>query len=457
MFCVCCGKKFDDTVFACEKCGNVNKLEPSASHIKLRPKALPFSDLVEEKMIAESECKTFSKVIVTNKRVILSGFFSGRRFYLNNIRYAEYTSPDKSDFYRGGLIGYISKKIFSDGIIFFGEGGAKIFELKGLKDAASVMSAFNAAKFGAIAPHEFLAMSDYSDGGIINGILSAIQNIVAAPGISGKRPLYNENAYLGYMPAFRPPRIENPVFLKGKSYFETGDFEKAQLALQSYCAENPRSEEGFIYLAVTLDNLSRFDEAIIIYDRALAINKTAHYTLKMQAYSLYRAGRCHEACDNFDKAADIFAKSLDKSMNSSFQASFLSECAFGAACCHHKIGNICEAVASFERALSINDGNASAWIKKGFCHQELGEFAKARGCYDAAAKIMRNASASAVFYSAIALCECGNERFKDALELFNICSLTSPPESDLKREAEAGKARISDISFASWLKSFFKR
>lgn len=457
MFCVYCGKKFDCTVFVCEKCGNANKLEPSAPHIKQMPKALIFSDLIEEKILAESKCDKFGKVTVTSKRIILSNFFSSRHFYLNNIRYAEYTPPDKSDFYRAGLVGYLSKKFFSDGITFFGEGNAKFFQLTGIKDAASLMNAFNAAKFGTIAPHEFSNLPQFSAGGLINSVLSAIQNMAAASESIKKRPLYDENVYLNYIPAFQSPPKESPVFLKGRSSFDTGDFEKAELAFKKYCDNNPNSNEGFVYLAAALDNLSRFDEAIVAYDRALSIDAGSYYTLKMQSYSLYRAGRHHEACDNFDKASDIFTKSCGKSINDSFQVSFLSECAFGAACCHHKTGNLCEAVAEFEKALNINDNNAAAWIKKGFCHQELGEFGKAIACYSAATKIAHNFSASVLFYSAIALCKLGNEHFPKALELFHACTLTSPPESELKREAENGMARISDSSFASWLKSFFKR
>ena len=457
MFCVYCGKKFDGAVFVCEKCGNANKLEPSAPHIKRMPKALIFSDLVEEKILAESECDKFSKVTITSKRVVLSGFFSGRQFYHNNIRYAEYSPPDKSDFYRAGLVGYLSKKFFSDGIVFFGEGGSKIFELTKIKDAASIMNSFNTAKFGTIAPHEFSALPQYSGGGLINSVISAIQNMAAPSESVKKRPLYDENAYLKNMPAFPLPRNESQTFLKGISSFETGDFEKAELAFKKYCDDNPVSIEGFVYLAAALDNLSRFDEAIVAYDRALTIDPGAYYTLKMQACSLYRAGRHHEACDNFDKAAEIFAGSGKNSISGDFRASFLSECAFGAACCHHKTGNLCEAVAAFERALSFDDDDASAWIKKGFCHQELGEFDQARACYGAAAKIARNFSAPALFYSAIALCGQGNDRVKNALELFRVCSLTSPPESDLKREAEAGMASISDSSLTAWIKRFLKR
>lgn len=456
MFCIYCGKKFSGTVFICEKCCNANKLEPSAPHIRMRPKALTFSELAEEKILAESGCGNFRKVTVTSKRVILSNFFSSRQFYLNNIKYAEYTPPDKSDFYSGGLVGYFSKKFFSDGIIFWGEDGVRIFELIKLKDAASIMRAFNTAKFGTIAPQEFAALPQYSEGGLINGICSTIQSLSGASGSPKKRPLYDENDYLNDIPGFRTPQNAGESFLKGKASFETGNFEKAELAFKSHCSANPCSEEGFIYLAAALDNLSRFDEAIITYDRALAINANAYYTIKMQAFSLYRTGRYNEACDSFEKSSNTFSKSGSKTISVNYQNSFLSECAFGAACCHHKTGNLCEAVADFEKALNINDNNAAAWIKKGFCHQELSEYEKARVCYDAAAKIMRNAAA-AIFYSAIARCELGKEHFKEALEFFRVCSLTSPPESDLKREAENAIGRISENSFASWLKSFFAR
>jgi len=69
---------------------------------------------------------------------------------------------------------------------------------------------------------------------------------------------------------------------------------------------------------------------------------------------------------------------------------------------------------------------------------------------------MRNAAA-AIFYSAIARCEFGKEHFKETLELFRVCSLISPPESDLKYAAEDAIGRISENSFASWLKRFFAR
>jgi tetratricopeptide (TPR) repeat protein len=457
MFCLYCGKKIDGAVFLCEICGNANKLEPFAHHIMVRPKALPVSGAAAELIVIETTSKNFSKVILTNKRVIMSNFFSGSQLYLNNIKYAEYSQPDRSDFYKSGLVGYLSKKFFSDGITFFGDGGVKLFELKLLEDADALMRAFNAAKSGVTPLLEIAAMKEYSGGGFINAFLSAIENISGAPKGTGLKSLYDETAYLADFRVLRQPKADSGNFAKGIASFEAGDFEKAELAFKKHCADNPRDETGFVCHAAALDNLGRFDEAIIVYDRSLAINRASVYTLKMQAYSLYRAARYHEACDNFEKASEFYSSARDNMLGFvAGNAVFLGECAFGAACCYHKTGSLNDALGRFESALGYNGDNAAAWIKKGFCHQELGEYNRAVSCYDAAAKIMR-CPASAMFYSAVARCEPGTGHHKNVGELFLDCARSAPIDSELKAEAEAAIAGMSDGTLASWIKQFFRR
>ncbi len=457
MFCVYCGKKFDGAVFLCEICGNKNKLEPFAPHIKVRPKALSISNVAEEKIVIEAGSKNFRKVTLTNKRIIAGNFFSSQQFYLNNIKYAEYTQPDRSDFYRGGLVGYFSKKFFSDGITFFGDGGVKLFELKKLDDAVALLRAFYSVKSGVTPLQEIATMPEYSSGGFTNAILSAIENLSGRPKESYRNFLYDENAYLANVTFLRKPDIDSGDFEKGRSSFEAGDFEKAELAFKKHCDTNPRSEDGFIFHAATLDNLSRFDEAIIVYDRALAINPASFHALKMQAYSLYRAARHHEACDNFEKASVLYCAAHSKNSDSaSINAVFFNECAFGAACCHHKTGNLNDAISRFEAVLNYNGDDTAAWIKKGFCHYELGEYDAAAGCHDAAAKITRDRPA-VLFYSAAARSELGIDRRKEAQDLFLACARSAPIDSELKAAAEAALSKMSDGTLISWLKKFFRR
>lgn len=456
MFCLYCGKKFDGAVFICESCGNANKLEPFAPHIKVRPKALSISCIAREKVVIKASCKNFRKVTLTNKRIIAGNFFSTRQFNLQNIKYAEYTRPDRSDFFRGGLVGYLSKKFFSDGITFFGEGDVKLLELKRLDDAGALLRAFYSVKSGVTPIQEISAMPEYSGGGFISAVLSAIENISGAGKGTERKSFYNETSYLAGVPNPRRPKVDSGDLAKGISSFEAGDFEKSELALKKYCDANPRDEDGFIFRAAALDNLGRFDEAILLYDRALAINPASFHALKMQAYSLYRAARYRESCDNFEKASALYSAACSKNSGSSaVNAVFFNECAFGAASCHHKTGNLNDAIGRLEAVIDHND-DAAAWIKKGFCHQELGEHGAAGACHDAAAKITRDGPA-VLFYSAAARYEAGAELRKEAQELFLACARSAPLDSDLKAAAEAALSKMSDGTLISWIKKFFIR
>lgn len=455
MFCVYCGKKFTGVVFICDNCGNINKLEPFAPHIKVRPKAFLICGVTEEKILAESKYEKHKRVIVTNKRIILNNFFSGRQFYINDTKYAEYTPPDRSDFYRGGIIGYAAKKLFNSDISFFGAAQIKLFELKQIENAEAVLKAFNTAKFGIISPEEFMRLPEYIGSGVMANIFSAVEKFFGKSEISRPKPLFDENAYLnGMLTEASRMNSSGGMFQKGLEAFQNGDFEKAEFFFKKHCDENGGAEEGYIFHAAALDNLSRFDEAINACDAALKINRGSCRTLKMQAYSLYRAARYHESCDNFEKAAKNFSGRL--LADESGPADFLFECAFGAGCCYHKTGSLDIALDRFETALKVNDNNAAAWMKKGLCHQELAEYKKAVDCYAAASKIMHY-KAAALFFSAAALYELGKENYKAAFELFKYCSQNSPPDSDLKREAELSIEKGSDSSMISRIKNFFTR
>jgi tetratricopeptide (TPR) repeat protein len=232
--------------------------------------------------------------------------------------------------------------------------------------------------------------------------------------------------------------LSDECFQKGKKCFEIGEFEKAEILFQKFCDIRPDLEYGYIFLAASLDNLKRHDEAIITYDKALKINSENINTIKMQAYALYYVGRFIEACDNFEK--------ILKNNNN-------ADLYFGVGCCYYKQGNLIEAIEKFNMALKQNINHTPSWLNMGYCYYELLDFNKTINCYNAAIKLQPSLSI-ALFYSALAHCNLGSENFKEAVELFKSSALNAPDDSDIKNEAICCITKLSNDLSGSWLKNF---
>jgi len=255
-------------------------MEPVASHIKVKPKELVVSKIFDERIIIKSKYENYKTIIITNKRIVLTQFFSSEYFWIPNIKYIEYTPPNKSDFYYGGIIGYMKKRIFGRDITFYNNNNVKLFELKDIENVDKVFKAFGIAKTGLMKPEEYILLPKYENSSFINNAITFIGKIIGKNECKKNDSIYYSNNYYTAMPQ---TQLSNECFQNGKKCFELGEFEKSEIFFKKFCDIRPDLEDGYIFLAASLDNLKRLEESIITYDKALKINKENINTIKMQA------------------------------------------------------------------------------------------------------------------------------------------------------------------------------
>lgn len=155
-------------------------------------------------------------------------------------------------------------------------------------------------------------------------------------------------------------------------------------------------------LGNALDEIRRFSEAVISYDKALAIDSTLAYVWNNRGNSLADMNRQVEALDSYDKAIAIIQddaflwnnrgnllfnmrryqdalESCDRAigLDPNLEASWNNR---GNAL--YQIGRYTEALDSYDRALAITPDFALAWNNRGSALESLGRFQEALESYD---------------------------------------------------------------------------
>jgi len=415
MFCTYCGHKFTASSLICGNCGNINILEPFSPHIVVRPTEIVVYDINDERVIIRSKYGNFKTITITNKRIILSGFFSSMQFFLKDVDHISYNDSDGPQSFWSRLTSMITRKMFNNGLVLYDENNRKMFELKKVGDHDSVFKAFNTTKYGTMNAEKFYLLEKFTGGGFINKIFS----LTGSSNQKQQQPEYPLNNF--NINIAEPFHGGDEFYQNGKKYFETSDFVRAEFCLNKFCSTHETSLNGLLLYAVILENLSRFEEAIDCYDKALKIKPNLREAVIMKGYSLYSMGRYDEAYSSFENGIKLKSEKT---------------AAFAAGCCLQKKGDLHEAIKKFDLALKFDINNVAAWFNTGICLHELGDYKKAVNCYNTAINT-KPGLAVAFFSRGLAYVQMGGNFLKDANESFKICSIKAPLGSDLQKEAEA--------------------
>src|SRR5450830_1792672 len=131
---------------------------------------------------------------------------------------------------------------------------------------------------------------------------------------------------------------------------------------------------------VSLAHLSRHEESILCFDKALALDPCSANAWMNKGNSLSNLGRNEEAILCFDKALEFDARNAAAWTNKGNSLS--------------NLGRNEEAILCFDKALEFDPRNAAAWNNKGNILRSLGRYEESILCFDKAQALdPRNAAA----------------------------------------------------------------
>jgi len=116
----------------------------------------------------------------------------------------------------------------------------------------------------------------------------------------------------------------------------------------------------------SLDELSRFEEAVTCYDKALELNPAYANAWNNKGFSLYNLGRYEESINCFDNALELNPEHANAWNNKGISLA--------------NLGRNEEAIICFDKALEINPADALAWSNKGNSLAMSGRYEEAITC-----------------------------------------------------------------------------
>ena len=165
---------------------------------------------------------------------------------------------------------------------------------------------------------------------------------------------------------------------------------------------------------ISLRNISRYQEAIDCYDRAIKIDPMNAGAWSNKGVALDGIGKFQEAIDCYEKALKI---------NPSHAGAWLNKGMALRSLCRYQ-----EEMECYSRTLSINPSLAAAWHNKAVCLEEhLGKFQEAIRCYDKALEI--DPSSDQTWYKKGVLFS-KLEKVNEALQSFNRVLDINPIDLD---------------------------
>jgi predicted O-linked N-acetylglucosamine transferase (SPINDLY family) len=151
---------------------------------------------------------------------------------------------------------------------------------------------------------------------------------------------------------------------------QTGRHEEAVRLFDDALAVEPRSSSAHSNRGVALHALKRFEEAVASFDLALALAPDHADALSNRGNALAELGRFEEAVASYDGAV---------ALNPSFAGAWSNR-----ATALKELRRFEEAVASCEKALALHPANADALSNRGFALNELKRFDEALADFDKA-------------------------------------------------------------------------
>jgi tetratricopeptide (TPR) repeat protein len=159
--------------------------------------------------------------------------------------------------------------------------------------------------------------------------------------------------------------------------------------------------------------VGRFKEAVLCYDKALAINPRVAGTWRDKGAALSKAGELAEAIKSYDKSLDL---------NPSDPVTW-----FDKGTTLKRMGRVKDAVECFDRAIAIDRTDPDVWVNKGLAVQELGKKDAALECFNCALKLNQKHLEALLNMGAL-LGESG--RLQEAMQCFESVLALNPIDED---------------------------
>src|SRR5215212_1797923 len=177
-------------------------------------------------------------------------------------------------------------------------------------------------------------------------------------------PIYFGNANVRAT-VITPNSEENVDYLISQAVeaYEQGMYEEAIVYFDRALAIDPNDIDALINKGIALDGLRRYQEAILYYDSALAIDPNDIDALINKGADLYNLGRHEEAIGYFDRALAIDPNNASALYNKGNSLAGLKNCV--------------EAIRYYDEVLSIDPNYRPALVNKGACLGNLGRHQEA--------------------------------------------------------------------------------
>ena len=244
-----------------------------------------------------------------------------------------------------------------------------------------------------------------------------------------------------------PPSAEEVLRegLQGKmrAFYFAGNFDQAIVMIDALLSINKTDAEAWYNKGVVQGKLGRTDEALMAYERATDINPEDAEAWSNKGVVLGELGRTDEELKAYGRAIDIKPDYAEAWSN---KGVVLGE-----------LGRTDEALAAFERATDINPEYAQAWYNKGVVLKQLGRTDEKLKAYDRATDINPD-DAEAWSNKGVALGQLG--RTDEALMAFDRATDINPRYAKAwynkgitlkilgrEEEAEAAFKKARDLGF----------
>ncbi len=155
---------------------------------------------------------------------------------------------------------------------------------------------------------------------------------------------------------------------QGLFHHRQGEFALAMERYTQVLRIDPQNPDALYYVALVACHESQFQQGIDLARRSLAFRGGQARAHNLIGQALHRMGQIKDALASFDMALECDAKFADAYGN---RANMLSE-----------LGRPAEALSSFDRALELNPNSATDWLNRGATLHSIGRFDEAIASYD---------------------------------------------------------------------------
>ncbi len=167
--------------------------------------------------------------------------------------------------------------------------------------------------------------------------------------------------------------IDDTWFNRGVALEKMSRSEQAVECFDKALEENPNDSWAWFNKGVSLHRIGSLGEALFCYDQALEMSPNDPDLLSNKGIALRTLGRADEAIECYKRALEI--NPLDSGIWSNLGVTY------------RVLGMTDEALKAYDKALEIDEFDVGIWLNKAAALQSEGRFDEAIHCYEAVLKI----------------------------------------------------------------------